>query len=496
MLVYFNNKPIHVRKGSKISYLITDNKFYYKALVDNELVDLDYRLNKENQRVFLLDLKDRNVMRCYESTLRFLFLYSLYELKLPLNVRFNYTISRALFAYMDNGLEYINKIDSKMRSIIKKGLKIKKNQDGYYELNGFKLKMHFDLLSDTRMVKRFKLYPVYPGIIIQFPRSELNGNIPILSDSLKYFKGLNQSLKTVINDDIDNIDKLNKAIKNHKFVDECELRFKENVEVIIDEVLSKKKKVISITGPSSSGKTTLATLINNSLTKKGYNTLLVSIDDYYLSRENIPMKDGKYDFETTEAFDYEGLSSDLQALLNNELVNLKTYDFKTKKSARNNPKQITNDTIIILEGIHALNDKFSSTIDRKLKYKVFISPQCLINIDDYNPIPISDIRLLRRAIRDHKHRGAGIVDTLDMWQNVRTGEYKWIYPFQDDSDYTFNTFLPYELNVIKHQALELIKSVKFGKYAYRLRKLEDLLNKFDDLPESIVPNDSILKEFL
>ena len=495
MNVILNGKKIKARKGVKISYLIKNHHFYYKAVLNNELVDLDTKIYEDSE-IILLDLKNDVVMRCYEATLRFVFLYALHELNMSLDVRFNYTISRALFVYIKDGINCSYIIEEKMRDIINHGYEIKRLEDGYYEINGFKKWMNNDLLNNTSMVRRFKLFPIHPGIIIQFPRSELNGNIPLLSDSLKYFNSLNESLLYVINNGIDTIYKLNKALENKDLILKLESNFKEKINKITDDIINDNKRVVLITGPSSSGKTTLASLVQKSLREKNKKILLISIDDYYKNRDEVPKKDGIPDFECYDAFYYEELNNDLKSLINNKQTVLKKYDFLTGLSNDGESVKIDSDTIIILEGIHALNDRFSYSIDRNLKYKIFISPQCLINIDSYNPIVISDIRLLRRSIRDYKHRATTFNQTLEMWSNVRLGEYKYIYPCQDDSDYTLNTFMPYELNVIKNQALPLLNDFEGKKSYFRIKNIKKVLNMLDTIDESCVPEDSIINEFI
>lgn len=270
---------------------------------------------------------------------------------------------------------------------------------------------------------------------------------------------------------------------------------------IADTVYNNKKniKVILLAGPSSSGKTTTAKKLCVYLQSKGFKTHTISIDDYFLSREETPKNEaGEYDLESIKAIDTNLFNKHLTKLLAGEKVLLPEYNFITgKKEFRKNYLQLEENDIVVIEGLHALNDELTMAIDRINKYKVFISPLTQLNVDHHNRIHTSDTRKLRRIIRDNKYRGYGAADTLRMWHNISAGEIKWIYPFQDDTDAIINSALVYELGVLKTYAEPLLFSVEETDEMYpEAIRLINFLRNFLPIPSDDVPKDSVLREFI
>jgi uridine kinase len=261
-----------------------------------------------------------------------------------------------------------------------------------------------------------------------------------------------------------------------------------------------KLKVVLIAGPSSSGKTTAAKRLAIQLKVMGIEPVAVSLDDYYLGTGMSPLDEkGQPDFEALEALDIPFLNEQLLALFAGREVTLPLFDFKTGRRRESGGKTIRLDrrSILILEGIHALNDALTCEVDRELKFKLYVSALTQLNLDDHNRIPTSDNRLLRRMVRDSQFRGAPAERTFGMWPSVQQGERKHIFPFQDSADMAFNSALDYELAVLKFYAEPLLRSVKPGMDAYsEAVRLLSFLENFAPIPPQYVPGDSILREFI
>lgn len=281
----------------------------------------------------------------------------------------------------------------------------------------------------------------------------------------------------------------------------AEAHYEAQLAQISDNVYNKKNniKIILIAGPSSSGKTTTAKRLAVYLQNRGFKTYSISIDDYFLERKNTPKKEnGDYDFESLKAIDVDLFNKHLTKLLDGERVLLPKFNFVLgKKEYKNNYLQITENDLIIIEGLHALNDELTMAIEDKNKYKIYISPLTQLNIDNHNRIHTSDTRRLRRIIRDNKYRGYMASDTLKMWKNIREGEEKYIFPYQESADVVINTALVYELGVLKTYAEPLLFSVPEDDETYpEAIRLINFLRNFLPIPSDEVPRDSILREFI
>jgi uridine kinase len=297
---------------------------------------------------------------------------------------------------------------------------------------------------------------------------------------------------------------LNRLVSQGKY-DEvirlAEANFESQLANVSNLVYNDRKnlKIVLIAGPSSSGKTTTSKKLAVYLQTQGFRTHAISVDDYFLDREQTPkLPNGEYDFESIRAIDLELFNKQLAELLDGKKVLLPQYNFVLgKKEFKNKWLQIKDNDIMIIEGLHALNEELTMSVERKNKFKVYISPLTQLNIDDHNRIHTSDTRRLRRIIRDNKYRGHSAADTLRMWKNIRTGEEKYIFPFQDDADIVVNTALVYELGVLKTYAEPLLFSVEEDDPVYpEAMRLINFLRNFLSIPSDEVPKDSILREFI
>jgi len=258
-------------------------------------------------------------------------------------------------------------------------------------------------------------------------------------------------------------------------------------------------KVILIAGPSSSGKTTTAKRLSIQLQVMGMSPIAVSLDDYYRNTEDIPKDtNGKTDLECLEALDVPYLNQQLVELLEGKEVDIPDFDFKIgSRKVRGKPIHLDEDSILIMEGIHGLNDACTPQVERKKKFKLYVSALTGLNLDDHNRIPTSDNRLLRRMVRDNQFRGTGAAKTISMWPSVQAGERKHIFPFQDGADAAFNSALDYELAVLKFYADPLLRSVKPNMIEYaEARRILSFLENFAPIPPQYVPGNSILREFI
>ena len=268
---------------------------------------------------------------------------------------------------------------------------------------------------------------------------------------------------------------------------------------LADTIINKKSRLILLAGPSSSGKTTSAKKLSIFLKTRGYNTISISLDDYFTDlskRHRLP--DGSYDFESIKAVNTKLFEEQIKQLLEGEEVYLPYYDFeKGVSNFRKEKTKINKNDIIVVEGIHALNDSLVTNIDSKYKFRIYISPLSCINIDSHNPIHVSDIRKLRRIVRDSKTRGMGALETLSMWPDIQKGELENIYPYQSNVDAAINSSLTYELGVLKTYVEPLLYSVGENDKEYpEALRLINFLNNFLPIPSDDIPNDSVLREFI
>ena len=296
---------------------------------------------------------------------------------------------------------------------------------------------------------------------------------------------------------ITNILDINNLVINNKIDELIQLsEYKSSNELfeIAKEIGNTKNlKIILIGGASSSGKTTTTKKLELNLKTLGLKPYMISLDDYYLDKD----ENKSNDYESVNSLDLELFNKQMKSLLNNEEVILPTYDFKLGSKRFDKRFKLEENSILLVEGLHALNDDLSKDIDNKYKYKIYLSPSTYININNYNRINMTDIRLLRRLVRDFKTRGSSPEETLKMWSDVRIGEEKYVFSFQHNVNKIYTTSLLYELHVLKTYALPLLYSVKNDSvYYYETRRLIGLLKPILSIPADTIPEDSIVREFI
>ncbi len=371
------------------------------------------------------------------------------------------------------------------------------------ELAGYQDLYFQPILPSIGEIKTFELKKYHDGFLLRFPTPKKPNEIPPFED-IPHLSEIYKESKTwgrLVG--VSSVGELNDLIVSGRvkdYVEISEIRQNNTLAKIACEILAKKTvKVILIAGPSSSGKTTTAKKLSMQLKVLGIRPHVISLDDFYIGKDKVPKdEDGKPDFECLHALDVELLNTLLLKLMEGETVIMPSYDFKiSARKEGGKPLSISNGDILILEGIHALNDELTYKLPHSTKFKIYLSALTQLNLDDHNRIPTSDNRLLRRIVRDAKFRGTSADYTIEMWSSVRRGEAKYIFPFQGTADAMFNTALDYELAVLKIYAEPLLRGVKPTEKGYNeASRLLTFLNNFSPMPSSFVHGQSILREFI
>jgi uridine kinase len=361
------------------------------------------------------------------------------------------------------------------------------------------------LVYRSGLLSAFDLMPYNNGFLLRFPGVGAGTAIGPFEDSPKIFAVYNEYKKWGRIVGVHAAGHLNRMVADRSirdYIRTAEAFQAKKLAEIADRIYEKRDavKVILIAGPSSSGKTTSAKRLAIQLTVMGIEPITISLDDYYVGTEKTPVdENGKPDYECLEALDVPLLNEQLLSLMDGNEVTLPAYDFKTGRRRETGGKRIHlgRRTMLIVEGIHGLNDALTPRVNHNAKFKLYVSALTQLNLDDHNRIPTSDNRLLRRIVRDYQFRGKDAAGTISMWPAVQSGERKHIFPFQNSADVAFNSALDYELAVLKFYADPLLRLVKptQSEYAEAVRLLTFLQN-FAPIPPQYVPAQSILREFV
>lgn len=504
--------------------------------IGNEVFSLDCKATNDCKIEFI-NTNDIIGNKIYKAGLKFLFEVALLETFPELEISYEHSVPRGMLGVVSGNKiltqDDLNKIKSKMADLIEEDEKIEKINVSpkeaikYYQVtNELEKASNIQSISD-KMVTLYKLHNrlnyfysimpysigsinkyelIYLGnnrIVFLFPSVNSNGNVPEYVHYDKIIDSFLEGKKWLDNLNMPYISDLNKTIGNGKikdFIRSNELIFSLNIAKAVDNIISNRDiKFILISGPSSSGKTTTTSRISSYLEALGYNTIKISLDDYFVDRDKNPVdENGKYDFECLEAIDVEAFNNDLNRLLNGEEITLPTYNFITGKREYSKDKvMMKENTIFLIEGLHALNDDLTINVEDKYKYKIYLSPFIPLNIDEHNYVSTIDLRLLRRIVRDNRTRGYDIFKTIDNWQKVRYGEEKYIFPYIHQANVIINTALAYEIGVLKVFVEPLLLSVGVdSNYYEEARRLIDFLKQFFPIPGEYVNDESILREFI
>ena len=504
--------------------------------IDNEVYSLDTKVFEDTKLEFI-NTNDIIGNKIYKAGLKFLFEVALIETFPDLEVSFEHSVPRGMLGVVEGNKiitqEDLQKIKNRMDEIVKEDAIIQKLNVSPKE--AIKYYRHFkeyekadNIQSITdRLATLYKLHKklnyfysimpystgsinkyelVYLGknrIVLIFLTVRSNGEVPEYVHYANIIDSFFKGKKWLENLHMPYISNLNKTIGNGKikdFIKSNELMFSLDIAKVVDNIISNHDiKFILIAGPSSSGKTTTNSKIASYLEALGYDAIKISLDDYFVNREDTPKdENGKYDFECLEAIDVKLFNEDLQKLLNGEEISLPVYNFISgKREYPKNTVKLKENSIFLIEGLHSLNDKITEGIDNKYKYRIYLSPFIPINIDMHNYVSTLDLRLLRRIVRDNRTRGYDCLKTIDNWQSVRNGEEKYIFPYIHQADVIINTALAYEVGVLKVYVEPLLLSVGVDSIYYEeARRLIGFLNQFFPIPGEYVTDDSILREFI
>ena len=505
------------------------------ARVNNRLKELTATLT-EDAEVEFLDLTTREGNRCHISGLTYILLCAIKKLYgRKANILVQHSLDKGIYIETNFKItkEKVETIKEAMESIINADMPITKvtidriEAMNYFEnigdhtkasilkyntntyINLYRLGNHYNYFYNympisTERVKDFDLTFIKDnGFLLRFPTVYINDKIkdyephPNMFEVFKEYRDWAKTMK------IENSAELNEVVSSGKINDL--IKIDENLQSnrllnIAREINDKKNKVkvVLLAGPSSSGKTTTSKKLCMYLKSFGLNPKVLGMDDYFLERNQTPKdKDGNYDFECLEALDLDLFDKQIAALLNGETVKVPTYNFYIGKKEYKQEMILEKNDFLVIEGIHALDNKVLTNIERNKKYKIYISALTEINMDDHNRISTTDNRLLRRIIRDNRTRGHSVEATLAMWKSVREGEEKYIFPYQDEADATFNSALIYELGVLKTYVEPLLFSVPAdSEYYEEAIRLLDFLRLFLPIPSDAIPEDSIIREFI
>lgn len=501
---------------------------------NNEIKSLNY-IPKENDNINFVNTSSRDGSRIYIRGLLYIMSKAFCECYPEALLSVNYQLTNAMYCEIDNmelTQEMIRNVGIKMKEIVKANLPIKKVEmtkeeaEKFYEkektLRGIlqldnkekeEVSLYFceeyynyfygAMPISTGFIRVFEILPYNDGFIIRYPSKRNPHELEKGTASKKMVATLDEykDIHRIL--DINTIYKLNKQITSGnaaELVLLAEALHEKKISDIADNIVKRRGvKVILIAGPSSSGKTTFAKRLGIQLRLNGLKPVTISVDNYFVERKDTPLdENGKYDFECLEAIDLRLFNDHLNALLNGEEILCPTFDFKLGTKQYNGEKmKLADDEILVIEGIHCLNDKLTESIPKDKKYKIYISALTVLNIDYYNRISTTDSRLMRRMVRDYNFRGYSALHTLQIWDSVNRGEEKYIFPFQEQSDSMFNTSLIYEICVLKKYLMPLLAQIDNTHPEYsEAKRLHEFLKYFQDIDDKYVPENSLLREFI
>ena len=539
MKILYKEKELEINERIKISKLleneIKENEHpVVGAKFNNEYQNLDFEI-EEDGKVELIDISQKEGMKIYRRTLVFIMGKAFEGLYPGAKVKVNYQLDNAMYCTsgdIEITDEFIKEIKLRMAQIIDSNQKIDKIElsreeaEKFYEKNHTsKGRLQVDLENNeiiymykcgeycnyfygeiatyTGVTKVFDIQKYSKGFVIRYPSTARPYVLPEYKKTKKLAWALEEYDKIHRLLNVDNVYKLNTAVKENRIKEIImldEALHEKKIANIADQIAQRKGvKMILIAGPSSSGKTTFAQRLEIQLLLNGLKPVTMSVDNYFVERHQNPRaEDGSYDFECIEAIDLELLNKHLCQLLNGEEIEVPEFDFKVGTKRYNGKKmKLAEDEVLVMEGIHCLNDKLTSSVPKDQKYKIYISALTVLNMDVYNRISTTDTRFIRRMVRDYQFRGYSAKDTIDIWPKVNNGELKNIFPFQETADSIFNTSLIYELGAFKNVAMKLLSAItpKDKQYA-EAKRIMNMLKFFEPISADLIPSNSLIKEFL
>lgn len=534
-----DGRDIPAEEGTTLNDIINNNGL---------LNDIPVVLGKFNNRLYELgttithggdfetvDITTRIGMMTYVRTLQFVLIKAVMELFPEAKITIEHSLSKGLFGEIHKtpalDIDDIYEIKSRMKEIIEADIPVRKisiskakaveiyteyhmqdkvkllkyvnaEEIKIYELGGRYDYFYGPMAYSTGVLKTFDLMYYDPGFILRYPTSDAPDKIPKFHEHKKLAKIFYEAEQWGEILGVGDVGALNDEVVKGDIVNlirVAEALHEKKIAYIADMIHQREKvKLVLIAGPSSSGKTTFAKRLGIQLRVNGLIPIPISLDDYFVNREDTPRDEhGEYDFESIYALDLELFNKDLELLLQGEETEIPTFNFKTgKREWHGNKIKMPENGVMIVEGIHGLNETLTSSIAKDSKFKIYISPLTQLNLDEHNRISTTDVRMTRRIVRDYLSRGYGVEDTLKMWPSVKRGEEKNIFVFQEQADAMFNSNVVYELCVLKKFALaELNKIGPESPVYYEASRLRSFLNFFKEVDKELVPDNSIIREF-
>ena len=537
--ITINDKEFYVKRKTTLAEIANEFQSNYHhpiliAKVNNTLKELNYEITKPKNIEFL-DLTSREGNKIHVNALIFILVVSIKELYgAKYDIRVQHSIDKGL--YIETNFEItekrLNDIKEKMNKIIAEERPITKlNVDrlearDYFSKIGDKAKVNILKYTTNTYITLYKLGEYYDyfytkmpintkqvpefdltylqnnGLVLRFPTVYINDQIKDYENHPNMFRVFNECHAWGELMHIKNAADLNALVSTGKVEELIRIsETKQSNELLrlAEKIYNNKDlKIVLLAGPSSSGKTTTSKKLCMFLRSFGVNPAVISMDDYFVEREETPLnEEGKPDYECLEAVDLKLFNNQIEQILKGEEVVTPTYNFLTGNKEYNNKIKLGNSDVLVIEGIHALDKRVLTNISKNKIFRIYISALTELNIDNHNYISTTDNRLLRRIIRDNKTRGHGVQRTISTWPDVRSGEEKYIFPYQDNADYTFNSALIYEIGVLKTYAEPLLYAVDPSDSCYEeAKRLINFLGFFLPIPADAIPKDSILREFV
>ncbi|MBO7126006.1 nucleoside kinase [bacterium] len=532
---------VSVAAGTKFIDLAPEYQKNYKcrivgAVFNNEFCDLTKEIPGDG-RIEFFTMENRDGYLFYLRSIFFVMIKAAKEIFPHAVLHIEYSIGNGYYCWFE-GLEWleagdVERISSRMKEIIgadmpfvrqnvttEQAIEEFRKQDLPDKVSLFKIRTqprtniywlgttvgYFSgyLLPSTSYCDKFHLMHYKNGIVLVIPSQNNPDTVPAFQDSPKYFDIIQEHSEWLDVLELDTCAKLNDWIRrgySKKIILLCEALHEKKLAKIADEIYRRRKmvRIVSIAGPSSSGKTTTANRLCIQLRVNGIKPFLISLDDYFIDRDKTPLDEkGEHDFESLAAIDIELFNKNLNDLMAGKAVTLPRYDFKTGKSCPDGKTIILPENgVLVIEGIHGLNPNLYADVPKYNIYKIYVSALTALNIDNHNRIPTTDGRLIRRMVRDFQYRGHSPIDTLKRWASVRSGEDKNIFPYQENADSMFNSTFVCEFSILKKYAEPLLRQVPTDIPEYReAKRLLKFLSFFEEIDDSTLPLNSILREFV
>ncbi|MDR0885259.1 MAG: nucleoside kinase [Clostridiales Family XIII bacterium] len=481
------------------------------AKVNGRLKQLDYHIGSPAV-VKLLDTRNSLADRLYQNSLTLIYLVAVQKvLGTGSDARIYNALNRGLYTELRHSLlagKDAAAIYNHMRDIVARNLPIteisRRGAMIEYGLDGLTFSLFGKTVTRTGYIEKFELRPYENGILLRYPHQRDPDVLPAYYDDYKLGDAYSQLRSWLVKHGLNFASDLNEIIvagREKDLIKISEDIHRKWISKIATDIVIKSRQVVLISGPSSSGKTTFSMRLMAQIEAlEGDVPLYIGTDDYFLDRKDTPRgPDGEPNYEGLEAIDRAMLADHIARLVAGEEVDLPTFDFiEGKKIFGKRITKLHADQVVVIEGIHALNDSLTEQMDASLKYRIYISPLVQSGIDNHNRIPTTDLRLMRRMVRDHRTRGKSAADTIHEWPKVRAGEEVNVFPYNAAADAVFNTASPYELCALKKYAIPLLETIAEGTDEYQLAKnLRDMLSFFTPIvDDSVIPKNSIIREFI